>query len=269
MQEESKYQFIEPEELEEFEAYYKQHGRESIADFMVNKIKEVENVSVKIAVTGMAGSGKSTFINTFRGLTADDDGAAPAGDIDTNEVPREYHHPQIKNITLSDLPGIGTHKFNRGNYEEKVNFGSYDFFLIFTNIRIFEDVLWLAKKAQLRRKKYFIVRTRIDADIESERQCQPLTHDASRLLEIIREQTKKLLEEQRVYPEDGVYLISTLLSYVDQWDYRKLERDILHRLPRVKREILTFSLNNLSEDLIKEKCQTPRSRLWKMLSFWK
>ncbi|XP_013412739.1 T-cell-specific guanine nucleotide triphosphate-binding protein 1-like [Lingula anatina] len=166
-QETSKYQFIREEELEEYEAYYKQYGFGQFAEFMANKIKEAENVTVKIAVTGMAGTGKSVFVNTFRGLTADDRDATEAGSIETTAVPKEYQHPNNKNITLWDLPGVGTSKFKKDDYLEKVNFGSYDFFLIFTKSRILEDDVWLAKKAQLRGKKYFIVRTHIDVDVES------------------------------------------------------------------------------------------------------
>ncbi|XP_013388611.1 T-cell-specific guanine nucleotide triphosphate-binding protein 1-like [Lingula anatina] len=260
-QAESEYKYIGAEELEEFEAYYEEKGFEQFAEFMANKIKEVQNVPVKIAVTGISGTGKSAFVNTFRGLTADDNGAAKVGSLETTMVPEEYHHPSNKNVTLWDLPGVGTSKFNKDNYEEEVNFDSYDFFLIFTRSRILEDDVWLAERAQLRSKNYFIVRTHIDVDIEGDEDAHPRTHDANKLLKEIRDGTKKLLEKDGVYPKDGVYLISTRLKHVDKWDYRKLEQDMLHKLPHEKREVLTLSLNNLSKDLIKEKCEILRSRL--------
>ncbi|XP_013385553.1 T-cell-specific guanine nucleotide triphosphate-binding protein 1-like [Lingula anatina] len=262
-QEESEYKYVGAEELEEFETYYEEKGFEQFAEFMANKIKEVENVPVKIAVTGISGTGKSAFVNTFRGLNADNEGAAKVGSLETTMVPTEYRHPNNKNVTLWDLPGVGTSKFNKDNYEEKVNFDSYDFFLIFTRGRIFEDDIWLAKRAQLRGKNYFIVRTHIDVDMKGDKSTHPHTHDANKLLKEIRDGTKRLLEEVGVYPKDGVYLISTLLKHVhkDLWDYRKLENDMLHKLPREKREVLTLSLNNLSKNLIKEKCEILRSRL--------
>ncbi|XP_013399072.1 uncharacterized protein LOC106165415 [Lingula anatina] len=264
-EDESKYQFIEAEELKEFEAYCEQNGLENIVDYMTNKIKGVENVPVKIAVTGTVGTGKSTFINTFRGLTSEDDDAAPVGvfESEATQVPKEYHHPKNKNVTLWDLPEIGTPKFNREIYEEMIHFGSYDFFLIFIGNRIFEHHVWLAEKAKLWCKKYFIVRTHIDADMEIDKLDHPRTHDASQLLKKIREEIKMLLEKCGVNPEDGVYLISTLLCHVDQWDYRKLEHDLLHELPREQREVLALSLSNLSENLIKAKCKILRSRVWK------
>jgi predicted GTPase len=49
------------------EKYIDQHGLAGIDDFFKKQLDEWKNVEINIAVTGDAGTGKSSFINAIRG----------------------------------------------------------------------------------------------------------------------------------------------------------------------------------------------------------
>ena len=61
-----------------------------------------------VAVAGLTGSGKSTFVNVVRGLRDYDDGAAAVGVVETTMVKQEYQHPSCEHLSVWDLPGGGT-----------------------------------------------------------------------------------------------------------------------------------------------------------------
>jgi predicted GTPase len=103
---------------------------------------------VNIAVTGNTVVGKSSFINSFRGLKANSKGAAAVGVDETTEKPTKYMHPVNNNIALWDLPGVGTMKFPKNDYLQKVGFEKYDYFLIITANCFTENDVWLATEVQ-------------------------------------------------------------------------------------------------------------------------
>ncbi len=72
-----------------------------------SKLKELENVTLNIAITGMTGAGKSSFVNSLRGLPNDNKDSAPTGTTETTMKPNMYPHPSMPNVKIWDLPGIG------------------------------------------------------------------------------------------------------------------------------------------------------------------
>ncbi|EPS98976.1 hypothetical protein FOMPIDRAFT_1103069, partial [Fomitopsis schrenkii] len=61
------------------------------------------------AVAGIAGSGKSSLINAFRGLRNSSKGAAPTGVAETTAATTRYPDPDPKNpFVWYDVPGAGT-----------------------------------------------------------------------------------------------------------------------------------------------------------------
>ncbi|EPS98975.1 hypothetical protein FOMPIDRAFT_1096809, partial [Fomitopsis schrenkii] len=61
------------------------------------------------AIAGIAGSGKSSLINAFRGLRNKDRGAAPTGIVETTSVVARYPDPNPANpFVWYDVPGAGT-----------------------------------------------------------------------------------------------------------------------------------------------------------------
>ncbi|XP_068099464.1 interferon-inducible GTPase 5-like [Hyperolius riggenbachi] len=84
-------------------------------------MEKADDVPLNIAITGDSGVGKSTFINVVRGLSDEDEGAAPTGMNQITMDPTPYPHPLYKNVIIWDLPGIGTPDFPANGYLEKLN----------------------------------------------------------------------------------------------------------------------------------------------------
>uniref|UniRef100_A0A8K9UIQ2 IRG-type G domain-containing protein n=1 Tax=Oncorhynchus mykiss TaxID=8022 RepID=A0A8K9UIQ2_ONCMY len=158
------------------------------------KIKEhlFNNVELNIAVTGETGSGKSTFVNAFRDMKYNDDGAAPTGVVETTMEAKAYPHPKYPNMKVWDLPGIGTANFKPEEYLQKVEFDRFDFFIIVSSERFRANDITLAKEIQKRKKKFYFVRSKIDNDMRAEGRKE--TFDQEKTLETIRQYCIKGLE---------------------------------------------------------------------------
>lgn len=52
------------------------------------------------------------------------------------------------------------------NYLEKVEFKKYDFFIIVSSIQIAKHEVDLAKAIGIMKKNYYVVRTKVDSDLE-------------------------------------------------------------------------------------------------------
>lgn len=63
-------------------------------------------------ILGFSGVGKSTFINCFRNVQAEDEGAARVGVVETTNEPKAYEHPDFANLKVWDLPGKNTPCFS-------------------------------------------------------------------------------------------------------------------------------------------------------------
>ncbi|KAK7809990.1 hypothetical protein U0070_015727 [Myodes glareolus] len=105
------------------------------------ELRNIENAPLNIAVTGETGTGKSTFINALRGLGQEDVGAAPTGVTETTLKRIPYLHPMFSQVTIWDLPGIGSTSFPPENYLTEMKFGQYDFFIIISATR-FKAMAW-------------------------------------------------------------------------------------------------------------------------------
>ena len=114
--------------LEDIKKALENNDRDSAASITQKYLGDLNNISLNIAVTGESGSGKSTFLNAFRGIDNTDERAAPTGVVETTTKTVPYPHPIYPNVTLWDLPGIGTTKFPADQYLEYVEFEKFDFF---------------------------------------------------------------------------------------------------------------------------------------------
>lgn len=104
--------------------------------------------NIHICITGMAGSGKSMFVNTFRGIdrnnNADDKELAVSESHQSGISYAKPYGVNLKNaeVTLWDLPGYGTEEFSTKNQNYIKKIGSLwshcDLVLVFTSHRIWE-----------------------------------------------------------------------------------------------------------------------------------
>lgn len=176
---------------------------------IIQQLNEWEHIPVDIAVTGSTGSGKSSLINALIGLTADDDGAAHIGVVETTKEMRVYVHPHYKNLRFWDLPGVGSSRFPQEQYLEYIQFDRYDIFIIVFSGRLRETDLWLASFVKNSHKTVIFVRTKIDIDVYSYNRAHS-RHPKSEteILQIIREELVKWLPNLWM-SETKVFLVDT------------------------------------------------------------
>lgn len=136
-------------------------------------LKNIDNAPINIAVTGESGAGKSSLINALREIKAEEESAAEVGVTETTMKVYSYKHPKVKNLTLWDLPGIGTMKFQPKDYLEKVEFKKYDFFIIVSATRFTNHEIELAKAIRIMKKNYYFVRSKVDFDLYNEEKSKP------------------------------------------------------------------------------------------------
>uniref|UniRef100_A0A8C1XG23 IRG-type G domain-containing protein n=1 Tax=Cyprinus carpio TaxID=7962 RepID=A0A8C1XG23_CYPCA len=200
-----------------------------------SNLKELENVTLNIAVTGMTGAGKSSLVNALRGLPNDDKNAAPTGTTETTMQPNMYPHPSMPNVKIWDLPGIGSPKFRAKKYLKDVSFHRYDFFLIVTSERFKENDIELARAIMMSKKLFYFIRTKIDNDIHAE--SHKRNFDERMLLENIREDCKANLLRVGI---PKIFLVSSF--NLEKYDFQKLINTLEDELPENKKFALIQSL---------------------------
>lgn len=152
--------FDKPEASEQSIDKYKneldKNGLTGLKDLLSKDLESWKSTVVHIAVTGASGAGKSSFINSIRGLTPEDPGAAEVGVNETTLKCNRYEHPRNKSFVVSDLPGVGTPNFPKETYLKKICFDQYDFFIIISKDRFTELDLWLAQEIREQKKIVFL-----------------------------------------------------------------------------------------------------------------
>ncbi|XP_073703922.1 uncharacterized protein [Garra rufa] len=222
---------------------------------LTNKLKELENVTLNIAITGMTGAGKSSLVNALRGLPYNDKNAAPTGVVETTMTPNMYQHPFMPNVKIWDLPGNGSPKFRAKKYLKNVNFHMYDFFLIVTSERFRENDIELARAIKKSKKLFYFVRTKIDNDIRAE--SHKRNFDEQMLLETIREDCKANLLKVGV---PKIFLVSSF--QLEKYDFQKLISTLEDELPKNKKFALIQSMPVYSLKPLTKKKTFSKKRIW-------
>ncbi|XP_063353841.1 interferon-inducible GTPase 5-like [Pelmatolapia mariae] len=216
----------------------------------------MDGIRLNIAITGESGSGKSTFVNAFRGLCDDDEGAAPTGLTESSMDPMPYFHPNYPNVTLWDLPGIGTLKYPADTYLKDVKFEKYDFFIIMSDTRFRENDVKLAREIQRMKKKFYFVRSKIDNDLRAERRNRDFSEE--RTLTKIRDDCVKGLRGLGV-ESPQVFLVSSFELHL--YDFSLLQQTLDKERLKIKRETLLFLFPNINPEIIRKKKKTLKSTI--------
>ncbi|XP_077068999.1 interferon-inducible GTPase 5-like [Siphateles boraxobius] len=212
------------------------------------------NVSLNIAVTGKTGSGKSSFVNALRGVSEDDDGAAPTGVTETTTKATMYEHP-MPNVKIWDLPGIGTPKFKADKYLKDVKLDTYDFFIILSSERFMQNDIMLAKEIRKQKKNFYFVRSKIDNDTRAEEKKKGF--DEQKVLAIIREDCQKNLKE---LGDPKVFLISSF--DLEKYDFEILQNTLEEELPDHKRSALLQAWPVCSAASLEKKIKFFEGMIW-------
>ncbi|XP_019636973.1 PREDICTED: interferon-inducible GTPase 5-like [Branchiostoma belcheri] len=202
---------------------------------------------VRIGVVGDPGAGKSTFINSIRGLKPRDPGAAQTGLHHTTTEPTEYPHPsRPDSLVLIDFPGVLLRRYSGryGNFkigQYLIEFGSYmrscDVFLVFSSGRIQHNAVQIGMKARDMGKTVLFIRSQFDKDLADRKNDDPEYFDDNsevHLMEELRQDYIRVLRDvgwSRDVRDDEVFIISGRLGYVTQekWDIPKLKNAIFQQ----------------------------------------
>lgn len=213
------------------------------------------NVSLNIAVTGKTGSGKSSFINAFRGVSESDAAAAPTGVTETTMIPNMYEHPGMPNVKIWDLPGIGSPDFKANKYLKDVKFNTYDFFIILNSERFMQNDIMLAKEIKKQKKSFYFVRSKIDNDIRTEEKKKGF--DEQKVLSIIKEDCRKHLRE---VGDPKVFLISSF--DLEKYDFETLQNTLAKDLPDHKRRAILQAWPVCSTECLEKKIKMFKGVIW-------
>ncbi|XP_060608675.1 interferon-inducible GTPase 1-like [Ruditapes philippinarum] len=241
----------------EYEEAFKSGGMTKLSKKIEEDIDKWRNVPVNIAVTGNSGVGKSSFINSYRGLKANSEGAAAVGVNETTEEPTKYMHPNNNSVALWDLPGMGTQKFPKKTYLEKVKFQTYDFFIIITATRFTENDIWLANEVKKIKKKFFFIRTKMNTDVENDTHDYPGTSKSDTVNKVRQKMTQHVAKEH--FENVKIYLIDN--HFVLDYDFPILVETMIKEAPTWKQEAMTLTLTILTENIINQKRSALRKRI--------
>ncbi|XP_060578717.1 T-cell-specific guanine nucleotide triphosphate-binding protein 2-like [Ruditapes philippinarum] len=247
-------------EIESYKKAYEKGDILKLKRHVEEDITKWRNVPVNIAITGNSGAGKSSFINSFRGLKANCEGAAKVGVEETTILPTKYVHPVNDNLALWDLPGLGTQNFPKRTYLQDVKFDKYDFFLIITATRFTENDLWLAKEVEKRGKKFFFIRSKMSIDVQNDLYDNP-KNSKDDTVSRVREAMENYIEKEEL-TNVKVFLIDNHCPC--DYDYPDFLDKMIDAVPQIKHEAITLTVTHLTEKVIKKKEDLMRERMYKV-----
>ncbi|KAI9525696.1 hypothetical protein NQZ68_006245 [Dissostichus eleginoides] len=253
------------EQLQTFKEVLQNQGPAAAAAQINAFLEEQDNIPLHIAVTGDTGSGKSTFVNAFRGIDNMDEHAAPTGCVETTMKVESYPHPQYPNVTLWDLPGICTPNFPADKYLQLVGFERFDFFIIISKDRFRQNDVKLALKIQTMGKKFYFVRSKIDNNMRDAKRSQK-KFNAEDTLKKIRDDCIRDLQaghaiglENQGIRSPQVFPVSSFDLHL--YDFHLLIETLETELPVHKRDALLLTMPNVSLRIINKKKETLRSKV--------
>ncbi|XP_056597975.1 interferon-inducible GTPase 5-like [Triplophysa dalaica] len=223
-------------------------------------LKQKERVELNIGVTGESGSGKSKFVNAFRGLGDEDEDSAKTGPVETTMEPKVYPHPKYTNVKVWDLPGIGTPNFKADEYLQLVEFERYDFFIIVASDRFREYHTKLAKEIIRTGKQFYFIRSKIDVAIDGEKDKE--NFDQKKILDTIRENCVNGLNEIDGVDDPVVFLISS--RDLSKYDFNRMHERIEKELPQHKRHVLIMTLPNITLEINEKKKEALKKGILKV-----
>lgn len=173
---------------------------------------------INFAVAGSGGVGKSTMINTLRGLKARDPLAAEVGVKETTMEPSEYRFPglgmpwesltNLDKVSLWDLPGVGTQNFPSNNYIREMGLRYFDGVLIVTAERFTQNDIMLMRDLEKWDVPTYMIRNKADQALEME------------YLEYGRKAEDVLLDMRNYYVNEGVKSMIYMISAAKAEQYR-------------------------------------------------
>ncbi|XP_067859165.1 interferon-inducible GTPase 5-like [Heptranchias perlo] len=242
------------EELEQLKTSYNTGGLEAVIPEIKNKLDDLDNAQLNIAVTGEIGSGKSTFIDAVRGLEISE--KVRVGNEETNKEPIVYPHPTLPNVQFWELPGIDSCNLQLNDYLKLVNIERYDLFIIVSNCRFKGINGEFAKAIQQEGKQFYFVQSKTDNDLP------PMEMEGTAFneeLHKIRMDCVSNLEDTGI-TAPAVFLISSF--HQNKYDLPALKDTLANNLLNIKKIAFLLSLPNVTSKIIEQKRKMLEKRIW-------
>ncbi|KAL8219470.1 UNVERIFIED_CONTAM: hypothetical protein K2H54_025378 [Gekko kuhli] len=231
---------------------------EEVTQETLQELEELQNAKLNIAITGVSGAGKSSLVNALMGMTDYEEGAAEVGITQTTIKRQPYPHPLFPNVTIWDLPGIGTPEFRPKEYLEKINFSQYDFFMIVGSEHFTENDVFLAQEIKKMKKKFYFVRSKMDVSMASEIRNPNFNMDKS-IQKIRRYCCDNLTKAGE--SNSRVFLISR--RDLNMYDFPDLQETLESDLDDLKRHTLILALPVFSRGILEKKKAAMEALIWK------
>lgn len=248
---------------QQIQAFIAQNGMKNLNESIKSMIENERLEPLLIAIIGETGVGKSTFINTLRGLSRSDPAAAKTDSSKecTMQV-NVYPDPRNPNLLIyHDLPGIGSANFSIAEYTKKIPLEHYDFFILLSYNRLKESDVYLAKEIQRLKKELYFVRTRIDQSLNEEREDNDGNpFDEGDFVNRVRATTENLVKE--TIGDCPVFVISSLLKNYTKWDFPTLVQALMNGAPDLKKEIIIRTITANSLEAIDQKVTVLKQRIF-------
>ncbi|RXM92563.1 Interferon-inducible GTPase 5 [Acipenser ruthenus] len=242
------------EEVQLLQSRYSSGGLEQVLSDLNRKFRDLDNLTLNIAVAGEPGSGKSSFINAVRGLGFSDKRAALVGVTAKTMQPTAYPHPDLSNVQLWDLPAR--------NPLEMDFFQMYDFFIIVSAERFRESDANLVREIKKIGKQFYFVRTKLDCDLHS-LELEGGHFSVEEELEKIRNSCISNLAMVGIHSPQ-VYLVSSF--QLNKYDLEALKNTLRYELPIIKRDALLLSISAIAVDTMKQRITALKRITWLCLA---
>ncbi|XP_052775820.1 T-cell-specific guanine nucleotide triphosphate-binding protein 2-like [Mya arenaria] len=203
---------------------------------------------------GEPGTGKSAFINSIRGLKADDPGAAEVSLFETTMNLSGYPHPDNPNLRI-----VGELTFTRDNYLQKAALSQFDFLLLLSASRFKENDIWLAKEFLKLKPNFhlFFVRTKIDDDLRSSqkgRRKLQTAEDMHALQQEIKEWARLNLVKDGI-SNANIYIVNNYDTAA--FDFGTMYSKLMQNVSRLEREAMIMA----TKEVVQTKLAFLKSRI--------
>jgi len=151
-----------------------------------------------LAIAGIAGSGKTSLVNAFRGLRNSDQGAAPTGIIETTGAIARYRDPNPAHpFVWYDVPGAGTLSVSDWQYFTDQGLHALDCVIVLFDIRLTSTDIAILRDSARFEIPAFIVRSKATQHIRNLAGDMPDTDDDDDDAGILERAREMYIQETR------------------------------------------------------------------------
>jgi len=147
------------------------------------------------------------------------------------KVNRDQMTGVLAECVIWDLPGVGTPSYPQLTYMKEMGIRYFDLVVLMTSTRFTEAEQMLVQELERWHVPYFLVRNKVDADVQSELEAEEDMEgeelEEERRQEIEQETLQTIRDYFRTeYGLEKVYCVSCRRRLAQQYDFQQLEKDL-------------------------------------------